>query len=102
MKRTPSYLHYLFVMSLLSMSSTLLGDATKGESKSVTCAACHGPNGESMSDIWPNLKGQKRGYLIKQIKAFRDGERNDASMSAMVAQLSDEDITDLADYYSSL
>ncbi len=99
--------------SLLKLSLSLLcltaptvsiaaGDAALGKSKSALCAACHGADGISATDIWPNLKGQKYAYLVKQIKAFRDGSRQDPSMQPMVAALSDEDIDNLATYYSSL
>ena len=78
------------------------GDVEAGKAKAVLCAACHGPEGISMTDIWPNLAGQKEGYLKKQIKAFRDGDRIDPSMQPMVANLSDEDIDNLAAFYNSL
>jgi cytochrome c553 len=65
------------------------------------CASCHGPAGISLSPLWPNLAGQKEQYLIKQIKAFRDGTRQDPMMAPMVAALSDADIDNLAAYYSS-
>lgn len=84
------------------ISSAQAGDAAAGKAKAMTCAACHGPTGISPNDIWPNLAGQKEGYLVKQIKAFRDGERNDPMMAPMVKSLSDEDIANLAAYYSSL
>ena len=80
----------------------MAGDAEAGKAKSAVCAACHGPEGISAADIWPNLAGQKKGYLIKQIKAFRDGSRKDPSMQPMVANLSDEDIENLATYYSNM
>ena len=51
--------------------------------------------------MWPNLKGQNEQYLIKQIKAFRDGTRNDPTMAPMVAALTDEDIANLAAFYAS-
>jgi len=78
------------------------GDAAAGKGKAALCAACHGAEGISRTDIWPNLKGQKYGYLVKQIKAFRDGSRKDPSMQPMVANLGDEDIENLAAYFSSM
>ena len=74
----------------------------KGKVKSAVCAACHGQAGISNSPIWPNLAGQKEQYIIKQIKAFKTGMRKDASMAALVAALTNEDIKNLAAYYSSL
>jgi len=78
------------------------GDAAAGKAKSMSCMACHGAAGISANDIWPNLAGQKKGYLAKQIKAFRDGTRNDPMMAPMVKALTDADIEDIATYYSGL
>ena len=92
----------LAVMTSMPLMSYAAGDAAAGKAKSATCAACHGAAGISATDIWPNLAGQKQGYLIKQIKAFRDGSRKDPSMSPMAAPLTDEDIDDLSAFFSSL
>lgn len=78
------------------------GDPQAGESKSRICAACHGIKGISPNDIWPNLAGQKYGYLVKQIKAFKDGTRVDPSMAPMVNPLTEQDIEDIAAWYSQL
>lgn len=77
-------------------------DIEAGKAKSAMCAACHGPAGISAADMWPNLAGQKAGYLMKQLKAFRDGTRTDPQMSAMAKPLSDADIENLAAYFNSL
>jgi cytochrome c553 len=92
---------------LLALISSLpvmsyAGDAAAGKSKAAACAACHGAAGVSPMDVWPNLAGQKPGYLVKQMKAFRDGGRKDPMMSPMAAALTDEDIDNLAAYYSGL
>lgn len=84
-----------------SSLSLAAGDAAAGKAKSAVCAACHGANGVSAAPIWPNLAGQKEAYLAKQIKAFKEGTRQDPSMAPMVANLSDQDIEDLAAYFSS-
>ena len=96
------YLALSMFVLFTSASTQAAGDAAAGKAKSALCAACHGPEGISSTDIWPNLKGQKYGYLVKQIKAFRDGSRKDPSMQPMVANLSDEDIANIAAYYSSM
>jgi len=77
------------------------GDAAAGKAKAATCAACHGPTGISGNPLWPNLAGQKEAYLVKQIKAFKDGVRTDPTMAPMVAALSDTDIDDLSAFYAS-
>lgn len=78
------------------------GDAEAGKAKSVTCAACHGGKGISPTSVWPNLAGQKEQYLLAQLKAFKEGARVNTQMAPMIANLSEEDMANLAAYYSSL
>ena len=78
------------------------GNAQTGAAKAAVCAACHGQNGISSNPLWPNLAGQQQTYLENQIKAFRDGARTDVSMQPFVANLTDEDVADLAAYYAGL
>jgi len=92
----------LVVFISMPLSSYAAGDIAAGKLKAATCAACHGAEGISSTDIWPNLAGQKAGYLVKQMKAFRDGDRKDPMMSPMASPLSDDDIANLAAYFSSL
>lgn len=73
-----------------------------GKSKAQACGTCHGQNGVSVSAKIPNLAGQKVDYVTKQLKAFKDGNRKDAMMNAIAAQLSDADIADLAAFWNSL
>jgi len=89
-------------LSLFTAASYAGGDIEAGKEKSVTCAACHGGEGISPTDVWPNLAGQKEQYLLAQIKAFKDGTRVNAQMAPMVANLSEEDMANLAAYYASL
>jgi cytochrome c553 len=96
-----SFFFALLTTLIFASTSALAGDAAAGKAKSALCASCHGPTGISMSPVWPNLAGQKEQYLIIQIKAFRDGTRQDPMMAPMVAALSDTDIENLAAYYSS-
>jgi cytochrome c553 len=83
-------------------ASMAAGDAAAGKAKSAVCAGCHGANGISANPLWPNLAGQKDGYIMKQLKAFRDGTRSDPMMSPMAKPLTDADIENLAAYFSSL
>ena len=96
-----SFFLALVTVLIFTSTSALAGDAAAGKAKAAICASCHGQTGISMSPLWPNLAGQKEQYLIKQIKAFRDGTRQDPMMAPMVAALSDADIENLAAYYSS-
>ena len=85
-----------------TFGSAMAGDVAAGKAKSATCAGCHGGNGVSMVPMYPNLAGQKEMYLVKQLKAFRDGTRSDPTMGAMAKPLSDADIDNLAAYFASL
>ncbi|MBT8441026.1 MAG: cytochrome c4, partial [Gammaproteobacteria bacterium] len=77
------------------------GDAERGKSKSITCAACHGADGNSINPEWPSLAGQHESYLVRSIQSFKDGSRNNVLMSAQAVALSDQDIQDLAAYFSA-
>jgi cytochrome c553 len=77
------------------------GDATAGKQKSAPCQACHGTDGNAAVGMYANIAGQHANYLEAQLKALRDGERTDPVMSPMAANLSDQDIADLAAYFSS-
>jgi len=83
----------------LALSGT---DISKGKTAAATCAGCHGMDGIGLSSEFPNLAGQKKSYLIKQLKAFKSGDRKNPTMKAMTASLSHSDITHLAAYFSSL
>jgi YVTN family beta-propeller protein len=78
------------------------GDAARGKSEAAVCMTCHGPGGMSLTDAFPNLAGQRYGYLIEQLAAFRDGTRVNPLMSPQARPLSDEEIDDFAAYFSSL
>ena len=78
------------------------GDAAAGKTKAASCNACHGANGISAIPTYPNLAGQKEAYLVKQMKAFKDGTRKDPTMNAMAAPLSDADMANLAAHFASL
>lgn len=86
----------------VTANTSLAGDVAAGKTKSATCTGCHGVNGISSNPLWPNLAGQKAAYLVKQLKAFRDGQRSDPMMTPMAKPLSNADIENLAAYYSSL
>ena len=87
---------------LFSSQAMAAGDAAAGKAKSATCVACHGPAGVSTVPMYPNLAGQHATYIVSQLKAFKSGERKNASMSPMAKPLSEKDMEDLAAYYESL
>ncbi len=77
------------------------GDLAAGQQKSVTCAACHGADGNSVNPEWPRLAGQNAEYLYKQLQEFKAGTRTNATMAPMAAMLSDQDMQDVATYFAS-
>lgn len=78
------------------------GDAEAGQARSITCAACHGPEGNSANPLWPNLAGQHAKYIVAQLNAFKEGQRADALMTSQAMLLSDTDMANLAVYYEGL
>ena len=78
------------------------GSVDAGKAKSVTCAACHGAEGNSANPTWPNLAGQHAKYVVNQLQAFKDGLRNNALMNSQAMMLSEDDMNNLAVYYESL
>jgi cytochrome c553 len=81
------------------------GDPAAGKAKAVACFGCHGENGIGAAPVYPNLAGQSGPYLELALKAYRERKRaggNAAVMYPMAANLSDEDIADIAAYFSSL
>lgn len=77
------------------------GSAEAGESKALTCGACHGADGNSVNPEWPSLAGQHALYAYKQLQAFKSGARVNALMSGQAMMLSDEDMRDLAVYFEA-
>jgi cytochrome c553 len=78
-----------------------LADVAAGKKRATVCFACHNEDGQSRNPAYPHLTGQQRAYLEKTLKDFRDGRRQDPTMSAMAKPLSDDDIRNIAAYYAS-
>lgn len=105
----------LLFLCTLSASSYLhasdeaaVGNPDAGQQKSLVCAACHGNDGNSLIEVNPKLAGQHASYLVKQLQNFKQAAtsggqegRNNAIMSGMAAPLSEQDMLDLAAYFSS-
>lgn len=84
----------------LASPALAAGDATAGRSKAQTCAGCHGMDGNAAIPNYPKLAGQHASYLLKQLKDFKSGARQDPIMTSQVMNLSEQDMQDLAAYYS--
>lgn len=75
-------------------------DAQAGQAKSATCAACHGADGNSVVALWPRLAGQHASYLVKELKDIQSGLRPVPEMAPFVKDLTEQDMQDIAAYYS--
>ena len=97
-------LSYLFISLALVGAAPVAnakGDAEAGKGKTAACAACHGADGNSVIPINPSLAGQNASYLVQALKDYRAGTRKNAIMNGQAAALKDEDIADIAAYFSS-
>ncbi len=94
---------FSLILGLGALNSAMAaeGNVDAGKEKSGVCAACHGVTGHSASDTFPNLAGQNVQYIVKQLTDFKAGNRTDAMMAPMAANLSGQDMADLAAYFSS-
>ncbi len=90
------------LLTFYSHLSWAQGDIKTGKSKALVCAGCHGMNGLSASPTIPNLAGQKQAYLVKQLQEFKSSKRRDPIMSGAAMSLSQQDMEDLASYFSNL
>ena len=94
----------IILASLLitSLSNPILaaGDAEAGQAKTATCMGCHGLAGNSTIPNFPKLAGQSEAYIVKQLQYFKSGERGNAMMAGVALSLSDQDMEDVAAYYS--
>lgn len=93
---------FLLSSALVINTNAVAGDAAAGKQKAESCVSCHGRGGKSTNPNNPNLAGQKKNYLIKALKAYKDGSRKDPMMNSLAAGLSDADIENIAEYYSSV
>ena len=76
------------------------GSAEAGKAKAIVCGACHGPDGNSVNPIWPSIAGQHPSYIVDQLHAFKTGTRTEPLMLGQAMLLSEEDMRNLAVYFS--
>ena len=77
------------------------GDAVSGQGKVAVCSGCHGADGNSMIPSFPKLAGQGEVYLVNQLKDVRDGARNVPQMMGILTGRTDQDLADMAAFYST-
>lgn len=88
------------LLVLASTAAPAAGNPSAGQQKAGVCAGCHGADGNAVNPIWPDLAGQHEGYLRQQLQLFKSGERANAIMAGQAANLSSQDMQDLAAYYA--
>jgi cytochrome c553 len=92
-------------VALISFSANAEGDPAAGKNKTAMCAGCHGIAG--FRTVYPEtyhvpkIGGQNAGYIVNALKAYKSGDRIHPSMTAIAASLTEQDMADLAAYYSA-
>ena len=102
MKRALTLISFGAMLAFASAQVLATGNIENGKQKAATCFACHGADGNSVDPQYPRLAGQYDAYLVQVLHEYKDGQRNNAIMKGMDATLSDQDIEDVAAYFSSL
>lgn len=100
-KLVVSLLLTLGVAGAATAAQTVKGDAAAGQAKTAVCGACHNPDGNSLAPNFPKLAGQGQRYLEKQLHDIKSGKRTVLEMTGMLAAFSDQDLADIAAYFSS-
>jgi cytochrome c553 len=92
-------------VTLAALAQDIKGDAKAGESKNAMCVGCHGIKGyqASFPEVYkvPMISGQSAKYIVSSLNAYKKGERKHPSMRGISETLSDQDMADLAAYYSA-
>lgn len=93
----------LLVALLVLAPQVVLGaDPAAGRQKAGMCQTCHGIDGVGKMPDVPNIGGESAFYLMRQLEQFKSGERRHEQMSIIAQSLSEDDIADLAAWYSSI
>lgn len=96
--------HKIGFVGLLWLFATFANaaDINAGKGKAAACQGCHGAAGVSNNPQWPNLAGQTSLYIAAQLNKFKSGARDNPTMKAIAAELTEADIQNLAAYFASL
>ena len=96
-----SLLLTLGITGAANAAEPVKGDAAAGQAKTAVCGACHNPDGNSMAPNFPKLAGQGEKYLEKQLHDIKSGKRTVLEMTGMLTAFNDQDLADIAAYFSS-
>lgn len=91
----------ILFITLYSLSVLAQGNKKAGSKKARACQVCHGKGGNSTNPTYPVLASQHAQYIVKQLKAFKAGTRKDPIMNGMASTLNEQDMEDVAAFFSS-
>lgn len=103
MRTNPYLLALLALASVMPLNSMAAGDPVAGQKKAFTCMGCHGvPSYNNAYPTYhvPKLGGQHADYIVSALQAYKDGQRNHKTMTAQAASLSEQDMQDIAAFFS--
>jgi cytochrome c553 len=87
----------------LAGNPAFAGELMAGKAKvEAACQVCHGVDGKATVAMAANLSGQQKEYIIAQLEAYRAGKRQHPQMNIIAKMLSDDDIENVAEWYSSI
>jgi cytochrome c553 len=89
-------------MAVAAAQGAAAADVKAGRQKALQCQTCHGLDGQAKLPDAPNLAGQGDIYLVKALKDYRSGARQNEMMSLVARNLKDDNIADLAAYYAAI
>jgi cytochrome c553 len=96
--------HHCFIALVagsLLFTPAAAADAARGREMAAACAGCHGDDGNSKIANIPSLAGHPAPYLVVQLILFREQQRHNEVMTPLAKALSDQDIENLAAYFSA-
>jgi cytochrome c553 len=102
MIRTLTLLSFGMALVLASTPIFASGNIDNGKTKAAACVACHGTDGNAVDPQYPRLAGQYNEYIQQALHEYKDGRRNNPIMKGFAGTLSDQDIEDIAAYFSSM
>jgi cytochrome c553 len=85
----------------LSGAAQAAGDAAAGKAAAASCAMCHGPDGQG-TQVAPKLAGLAPAAFVQALQDYKSGKKDNAMMKAQTANLTPQQMDDLAAYYGSL
>ncbi len=101
--RTNNAKRILSVALLCSALPSGAADLAAGKAKAeAVCQTCHGLNGRGVMAMVANIGGQQKQYLVKQLSDYRSGKRQHEQMSIIAGMLTEQDIDNVTDWYSSI